>query len=225
MTEQLNANFRADHFRAASLIVSKEETRYYLTGVLVEPNPAGGIFLVATDGHKLVVIHDPNGSANRPAILSCDFKSSALKTKRPELGRRVILTGNTADIRNAAPDDDDTEATITVDRMLFEEVDGPFPSWRRVVPLDINTTESGVFSFNGNYLKTIVDSVKLLTSERMTQLEIFQKAPNDPAVIRCLDAPDALYVIMPIRARCDSSTPDWLRLPAAGAGAANQAAA
>lgn len=51
---------------AASLFVSKEETRYYLNGVLIEPAPQGGVFLVATDGHRLVCFHDPEGMTDAP---------------------------------------------------------------------------------------------------------------------------------------------------------------
>jgi len=205
--------FRADQFRAASLIVSKEETRYYLNGVHVEPDPNGGIFMVATDGHKLSCFHDPYGHADRPTILTCDFKSPALKEKRGDpTYRRVHVDGTDATLHAIGDATEDYLWTSApVDRMMFEEIDGAFPDWRRVVPLDVDPSESGVFSFNGNYLKTIIDSVKILSSDRATQLEIFQKTPTDPAVIRCSSAPGALYVIMPIRAHCESSTPDWLR--------------
>lgn len=211
--------FRADHFRAVSMLISKEETRYYLIGVQIEPDPAGGIVLVATDGHKLVVCHDPNGYAERPAILSCDFKAPALKDKRGNLGRRVFLNGDAADIYDTGhgvdlaelhqvPDDPESHA---IDRMMFQEVDGRFPDWRRIVPLDVDPAESGVFSFNGKSLKTIIDSAALLTDDHHAQLEIYQNTPTDPAVIRVADCESVVYVIMPVRATLGSSTPDWLR--------------
>lgn len=39
--------------------VSREETRYYLGGLAIEPHPThGGAYVVATDGHRLGAIHD-----------------------------------------------------------------------------------------------------------------------------------------------------------------------
>lgn len=39
--------------------VSREETRYYLGGLAIEPHPThGGAYVVATDGHRLGAVHD-----------------------------------------------------------------------------------------------------------------------------------------------------------------------
>ena len=57
---QLNIN--AGLFYAASLFTSKEDARYYLQGVFVEPHPIEGITLTATDGVRLACIYDRSGS-------------------------------------------------------------------------------------------------------------------------------------------------------------------
>ena len=41
--------------------VSTEEARYYLTGIYIERHPVKGVVMVATDGHRMAVIHDENG--------------------------------------------------------------------------------------------------------------------------------------------------------------------
>ena len=46
--------FSADLYNIAWPFVSKDDRRPYLTGVLVEPRPIGGVLLVATDGHALI---------------------------------------------------------------------------------------------------------------------------------------------------------------------------
>ena len=213
--------FRADQFRAASLMISKEETWYYLNGVLIEPDPAGGIFLVATDGHRLVVIHDPNGYAERPAILKCDWKSPALKTKRGELGRRVYLDGNDATIYDLEPgepaDADASAAGVPIDRMLFREIDGKFPEWRRVVPIDPKPDPekaNGVLTFTAGLLNEITASARILLGNGVVIMELFQgNTPPDASIIRFAELHDAVYVLMPFRSSGIAVTPDWLRLP------------
>ena len=56
-------------FKAARECQSSEETRYYLGGVYVQPHPERGALLVATDGHRLIAIHDETGICEKPAIV------------------------------------------------------------------------------------------------------------------------------------------------------------
>lgn len=58
----MNMTCNADLFRIAYSCVSTEETRYYLNGVHLEPHPCGGAFMVATDGHRLIVVHDESAN-------------------------------------------------------------------------------------------------------------------------------------------------------------------
>lgn len=210
--------FRADQFRAASMIAAKEDTRHYLNGVFIEPDPAGGIFLVATDGHVLVALHDPNGYAERAAILYCDFKSPALKIKRGESGRRVYLDGNSAEIRNIPPSKIVADSTehILLDRMVFNEIDGTFPDWRRTVPLDVEPSHNAPVCFSIKKMQGISTSASVLADDRSLPATIFQRSPGDPMVIRFFHVPGALYVLVPMRDRIvECSTPDWLRGPVA----------
>ena len=60
MTIRVNA----DLFKLVHAAISKEETRYYLNGVFIEPHPVGGAVLVATDGHRMLVAHDEKGEVS-----------------------------------------------------------------------------------------------------------------------------------------------------------------
>ena len=42
---------------------AKADARYYLEGIYIEPHEADGAYLVATDGHRLCVIHDESAQA------------------------------------------------------------------------------------------------------------------------------------------------------------------
>lgn len=48
---------------------AKKDIRIYLTGVNIRPIE-GGVMLIATDGHRFVVMRDPNGYAEREMVLS-----------------------------------------------------------------------------------------------------------------------------------------------------------
>ena len=104
-TKHFRAILNAGLFWRASACVSTEETRYYLTGVHVEPEPkSGGAVMVSTDGHKMIVIRDAAAFVEGDAIvaLSASMKASmkALvgrvppkpKKKRGPLGLRTLQT-------------------------------------------------------------------------------------------------------------------------------------
>lgn len=55
---------------------AKKDIRIYLTGVNIRPID-GGVMLIATDGHRFVVMRDPNGYAERELVV--DVHKDALK--------------------------------------------------------------------------------------------------------------------------------------------------
>jgi hypothetical protein len=62
---------RADRLRLASLFCGEEEGfRRYLAGVYVEPCSAGGVRLVATNGHIFGMFHDPDGFTDHSCIIA-----------------------------------------------------------------------------------------------------------------------------------------------------------
>lgn len=67
-----NCVVSADLVRRAWFCVSTDEARYYLNGVFVGPHPAGGAWVVATNGTVLVAFRDADGIASGPAILTPD---------------------------------------------------------------------------------------------------------------------------------------------------------
>ena len=78
----------ADLFRRAHVATSKEETRYYLKGVFIEPCPQGGALLTATDGYTLINVRDPRGFVEGSAIVTLNK------------GLMRELTGRKADLPN-----------------------------------------------------------------------------------------------------------------------------
>ena len=63
--------------------MAANDIRYYLNGVLVTPRAEGGVYLVATDGHRLMAVIDESGSVDKERIIR--FPKSFL-AKLPKIG-------------------------------------------------------------------------------------------------------------------------------------------
>ena len=69
MSDALKFDVDAELFMMVRRAVGSEETRYYLQGVFIEPDPRGGAWLVATDGIIMMVARDASAVAPKPAII------------------------------------------------------------------------------------------------------------------------------------------------------------
>ncbi|WP_321953147.1 beta clamp domain-containing protein [Paraburkholderia bannensis] len=58
--------------------MAKDDIRFYLNGLNIRPLADDSVMIVATDGHRFVVIHDQNGYAERELIVS--IKKDCLKS-------------------------------------------------------------------------------------------------------------------------------------------------
>lgn len=65
------ARVRVDAAKLARVLpyAAASDVRYYLNGVCVRPDSRGGVLVIATDGHTLYCVRDPQGVADRETIL------------------------------------------------------------------------------------------------------------------------------------------------------------
>jgi len=121
----------ADAFAAVLPFRAHEDVRYYLDGIMVEPCPTGGCMIVATEGHRLAVIHSPAARADRPRILTVSKgleealaylpgRNSVRTVSVPNEGARVLLCDNAGD-----------ELYVQAGTPF---IDGKYPEWRKVMP-------------------------------------------------------------------------------------------
>lgn len=57
--------------------VAQQDIRYYLNGINIRPLDDGSVMVVATDGHRYIVVRDPHGMAEKEVIVS--ISKDALK--------------------------------------------------------------------------------------------------------------------------------------------------
>ena len=191
----------------AGLFISSEQTRYYLGGVYIEPHKSGGVTMTATDGHKLIHIHDPDGACDRPILIKALPTGRQLKPGKRMLRRiatgavetRGRFTLNLHDI-------DDAEQAHLIGSLLCEDPTsgGSFPEYRRVIPAMSKPGLSG--QFNPALIAAVATAASALG---VTCLAFRQKDRNSPAIAPL--GPRAFAVLMPRYEQGDEelALPSW----------------
>lgn len=204
--------FNADLFRLVSTARSFEETRYYLNGVYVCPAQVGvpGVYLIATDGHRLLWGYDAQGAAPKGGIIvqlpgnkapGADFKAVKKETARrvevdttgEEMLARIVVT---------QPNGED----VTVGTALLHAVDAEYPDCTRVVPKHLGKLEGSAPSFQGRYLADLGKLAADYAADRANALHIRADSESGPALvtfgrpgIRNGEGIGLFGVLMPIR--------------------------
>lgn len=187
---------------AAAMCISTDSTRYYLNGVYLEPRDAGGLFIVSTDGHRMFVAVDREGSIDGPAggaILACEKRDWAAFAK----AESATITGPVS-----APMVE-TSAIKASDCRRFGAgfIDGSFPDWTRVLPASIDGDGATAARFNAGYLGDFAKVRKILNGG--ADIGLAGQDATSPHFVD-LDDPDAFGVLMPVRGRSMTEAPAWV---------------
>ena len=137
-------NLDADLFMRVRRAVDAEETRYYLTGVHVEPAPGGGALMVASDGRVMLAARDPDGFAPAPAIVQLTMlESSPPDPSCCDDGCCALMADSYAGARLTFDLPDEGPAVAAMmrgshpwKRAIVERVKGEFPNWRKAWSAD-----------------------------------------------------------------------------------------
>lgn len=176
------------------------DIRYYLNGICVEKAEKGGIYLIATDGHTMCVIHDATGSLHgaesvifrtTPGLVAA-AKLASNKTHK-NLQYRLLVQGQRVKVACDFESEGDAEFFVQAGRSLIE---GKFPNWRKVMP-DFASLKAGFAGgMNAIYLARLS---KLTTDRRFQGVSLWQKEPDSAVVARLPQVPEMVVVLMPIR--------------------------
>lgn len=152
-------------FERTSFAMAQQDVRYYLNGILLELTP-GKIRLVATDGHRLALSEtelDTGVDAEKQLIIP---RKAVL-----ELGRLL--------------DSSDTEATCVLSQnhlrvetgsLVFTTklIDGKFPDYQRVIPVDGNKT----MAVEREILKQALGRISILSNEKYRGIRLSLSSGN-----------------------------------------------
>jgi DNA polymerase-3 subunit beta len=122
----LEAKLFRDMLRKTLFAVSTDQTRYALTGVLLQAH-SNGLNMVATDGHRLALVRmarpETSGTAVIDALIPRKAMVEAVKIARDEVGDvKIRLSDNQLILQQ--------DTTILVARLI----DGQFPNYDQVIP-------------------------------------------------------------------------------------------
>lgn len=192
----------ASLFRVAAMFQSTEETRYYLNGVHIEPHHEKGVFLVATDGHRLFVAHDVSGKIEGGTAIVQLGKDQikACKEGRGEtLPRRIVATDAKQPLTITA-----NGAPVAVQAKWM--VDGSFPDWKRI--MKGLRPEGHLDAVDGDLLRSFAEAAKAFTG--VAKIEFSHSTANGPAIVRFANTPHAFGVLMPLRWESERGWPSFL---------------
>lgn len=169
----------ADIMRAALICTSTEETRYYLQGVSVEPNPRD-LRVVSTDGHRLFCARVDVVVDVDKFLIPRDALTRALKGYK----HSILYVSREGNLWRAGD-------------VVFTPIDGVFPeSWSRVIPQDPPATSTAAH-FNPAYLVDMKKIAEAL-SGKGSVASVYQNGLN-PALVTFGAREDCLAVVMPHR--------------------------
>jgi hypothetical protein len=125
---------KAAYVRLAATCRADHDIRYYLRGILIEPRPEGGAFIVGTNGHMLIAIIDKDAECSASTIISPTKALIAACPKATPWKNDAIL--RTIEVEGQ------TALGVTDDRGLLKfiqahdtTIEAKFPDLKRVLPV------------------------------------------------------------------------------------------
>lgn len=196
------ATMKPDTIKALLLCAGKNDTRFYLNGVLFSENKQGHMLALATDGMRMLAVTDetqawPHGQIIIPrAALETASKAKDLVTVHAD---RLELPGG-----------------VTVP---YVPVDGRFPDvsmlWAQAFYKREKTDAEPEYpaAFDAALIADFAKCAKLLSESRHTAIRIYADDPTRAARVEFTHA-SALGAVMPYRARVNESLTPEMFTPA-----------
>ncbi len=140
---KMKVKFNREYLPILASFMAVNDVRYYLNGFHVKPHPEEGVILTATDGHRLVTIHDKKGLCDGEYILpiSKPLLAAAKKTNINKLplnsvqfidNKVYVLLHNEDDEFDFFKDDNESPMSQVPHVEYFSVIDGRFPNTKRI---------------------------------------------------------------------------------------------
>jgi DNA polymerase-3 subunit beta len=173
----------ATTLKAALYCASKNDVRYYLNGIFIEPSKGR---VLATDGHILFCGEAPNGKV-ADIIVPREVIETALKA----LGKKGLSS------LIAVCEGDGCYKLVTLSgEFPFTPIDGKFPEYERVIPQAPKTHE--VAQFDPDLLMRARDALRTYSGQNLRGFHLTHN--GESAAVYSGDGINALVVVMPFRA-------------------------
>lgn len=168
------------------------EVRYYLRGIYIEPHETDGAYLVATDGHRIVVVHDEHAEVDLPMLVD----PGALIIRESKSATLAEFDGVCASLL------DEHEALVM--RAPARLIDGTFPDWRGVIPQGDLDCAPGAID------PDLMKAISKAPFPGKTRSACVYVQQDKPCVVRFPSLPEVFVLIMPMTVPAVPSRPEWM---------------
>lgn len=152
--------------KAAFPFIAEDDVRFYLCGLNIRPLEDGSVMVVATDGHRFVIVRDPSGYAETEVIVS--ISKDAIKHASTTVTLDVMNNGS-AVWNDAAMQPVFVQPGKSV-------IDGDFPRIESVV--DCTGYLEGITgAVNMNFL---ADALKIKMGTKAPAIRFFSRDEDSP---------------------------------------------
>lgn len=211
------AKVNRKYFAAINLFSAVKDIRYYLNSVYIETHPEGGAILVATDGHRMGIIHDPDGYTEKPIIVGEISKQLISACKKKSLIDLDLFVGERGCV--VGPSIEKGEEMDPFGQMVshmsrIQLIDAKYPDWRKVLPKK-EGREQRFPALNPKYLAALHEAAEILVpGKRGSALELFSSG-RDTGVVARINSFEIdqrfVGIIMPTHTDSPKSIlPEWL---------------
>lgn len=201
------AIINAKYYMEAGAFTSKEESRYTLRAIRIEPHPEGGAVIVATDGHTLGLFYDADAICDEPAQV--EFRKEIARFCEPSTQKDKTVFVRLMQIEDdltivetlsGAGYDEDPMSRIV--RFFDVHAQGSFPDWRMVLP---TAPSESHLDFNPDYLARGASGNKAAPG-----ISVWAEKPDAQAVVRS-SREDFIAIVMPMKGFTDSPYPAYVQ--------------
>lgn len=220
---EIIARINPKYFAATNLFAAVNDARYYLNGVFIEAHPVKGAIIVATDGHTLGLLHDPDGWVAEPIIVgnitkqlisACSVKGSEKRMTVPKL-LYISQSGAVVSSDHEVKDLINPFAPQSLHMSKIQIIDGKFPDYRRVIGMKREETDTAFPCVNSAYLARLSAVAKLLIDTKYGHGVALMSSGRNAKVIARFTACELehrfLGLLMPVRTDAPTTLlPDWL---------------
>lgn len=183
--------------KAAFPFIAENDVRFYLSGVNIRPLDDGSVMVVATDGHRFIIVRDPKGYAETEVIAS--ISKDAIKHAGPTVTLDVMNNGS-AVWNDAAMQPVFVQPGKSI-------IDGDFPRIESVV--DCTGYIEGISgAVNMNFL---ADALKIKIGTKSPAIRFFSRDEDSPLLFTMAGIGEVEVIggIMKMREQTDW-LPTWL---------------
>jgi hypothetical protein len=187
--------FNAKLLAAVAVAQSIEQTRYCICGVYFKGNLA-----IATNGTMVTVARDPDAT-NESGIYS--ITSKAITALKGVHASHVSIGGNQLSVMSKG-------GPVPLYTEPCTAIDGTFPDYRRVVPLNAKVSGKGIGSLGAWVLGKVVRTAEILESKTTPLTVMTPGLKSDPHIVRYSARFDIFSVAMPLGYDgYDELLPEW----------------